>query len=301
MEKSKQTAKQEKNQVAYWSVIAAIFLTTFKIVVGISTNSLGILSEAAHSGLDLIAALMTYFAVRFSSKPADREHNFGHGKIENFSALFETILLLVTCGWIIFEVIERIFGAKVDILVNKWSFIVILSSIIIDLSRSRALKKVAKKFNSQALEADALHFSSDVYSSAVVLIGLIGVQFNFKYADSIAAFLVAMIVIFISFNLGRRAIDVLLDKAPMGMKEKIESVISNVPGVMHVHDIKVRSSGALILVEMNIHVNETLTIDKAHSISHEVEKKLHENFSDIEVHIHIEPESISNFINDETD
>lgn len=301
MENNSNTAKREKNQVAYWSVIAAIFLTTFKIIVGISTNSLGILSEAAHSGLDLIAALMTYFAVRFSSKPADREHNFGHGKIENFSALFETVLLLVTCGWIIYEVIERIFGAKVDILVNKWSFIVIISSIIIDLSRSRALKKVAIKFNSQALEADALHFSSDVYSSAVVFIGLIGVQFDFKYADSIAAFLVAMIVIFISFNLGRRAIDVLLDKAPIGMKEKIEKVISNVPGVIHVHDIKVRSSGALILVEMNIHVNETLTIDKAHSISHEVEKKLHENFSDLEVHIHIEPEKISDFINDEAD
>lgn len=301
MENNSHTAKQEKNQVAYWSVIAAIFLTTFKIAVGISTNSLGILSEAAHSGLDLIAALMTYFAVRFSSKPADREHNFGHGKIENFSALFETVLLFVTCGWIIYEVVERIFGAKVDILVNKWSFIVILSSIIIDLSRSRALKKVAKKFNSQALEADALHFSSDVYSSAVVFIGLIGVQFDFKYADSIAAFFVAMIVIFISFNLGRRAIDVLLDKAPIGMKEKIENVISNVPGVIHVHDIKVRSSGALILVEMNIHVNETLTIDQAHSISHEVEKKLHEKFSDLEVHIHIEPEKISDFINDEAD
>jgi len=290
MENEKHIASQEKNRVAYWSVIAAIFLTSFKFIVGITTNSLGILSEAAHSGLDLVAALMTYFAVRFSAKPADEEHNFGHGKIENFSALFETVLLLITCGWIIGEVIERIFDKGVHILVNKWSFIVISASIIIDFSRSRALRKVAKKYNSQALEADALHFSSDIYSSAVVFIGLIGVYFSFNYADSVAAFVVALIVIFVSFNLGRRAIDVLLDKAPKGMKEKIEEIISQVPEVIYAHDIKIRSSGAQTLVEMNIHVKENMTVEKAHSVSHEVEEKLHQNFDDLDVHIHIEPE-----------
>ncbi len=289
MENEKHIANREKNRVAYWSVVAAVFLTSFKFIVGVTTNSLGILSEAAHSGLDLVAALMTYFAVRFSAKPADAEHNFGHGKIENFSALFETVLLLITCGWIIGEVIERIFGKGTEILVNKWSFIVISASIIVDFSRSTALKKVAKKYNSQALEADALHFSSDIYSSAVVFLGLIGVYFNFNYADSIAAFVVALIVIFVSFNLGRRAIDVLLDKAPKGMKEKIEEIISDIPEVVYAHDIKIRSSGSQTLVEMNIHVDENMTIEKAHNISHEVENILHQNFDDIDVHIHIEP------------
>ena len=183
MEYNKTAENKEKNRVTYWSVIAAIFLTSTKLVIGISTNSLGILSEAAHSGLDLIAALMTYYAVRFSSKPADEDHNFGHGKIENFSALFETLLLLITCGWIISEVIKRLLGESAHITVNIWSYIVILTSIIIDISRSRALKKVGVKYNSQAIEADALHFSTDIYSSAVVFVGLIGVYFSFNYAD----------------------------------------------------------------------------------------------------------------------
>ncbi|MHB1687783.1 MAG: cation diffusion facilitator family transporter [Ignavibacteriaceae bacterium] len=290
MEYNKSIENKEKNQVTYWSVIAAIFLTSIKLIIGLTTNSLGILSEAAHSGLDLIAALMTYYAVRFSSKPADEDHNFGHGKIENFSALFETVLLLITCGWIIWEVVKRLTGEGVNITVNKWSFIVIISSIIIDISRSRALKKVAVKYNSQAIEADALHFSTDVYSSAVVFLGLIGVYFNFNYADSIAAFFVALIVIFISFNLGKRAIDVLLDKAPKGIKEKIEEITSQIPDVIKAHDIRIRSAGAQTLVEMNIHVNETLTVDKAHEISHEVEQKLHQHFNNLDVHIHIEPE-----------
>ncbi len=290
MEYNKSIENKEKNRVTYWSVIAAIFLTSSKLIIGLTTNSLGILSEAAHSGLDLIAALMTYYAVRFSSKPADEDHNFGHGKIENFSALFETLLLLITCGWIIGEVIKRLLGENIHITVNIWSYIVIVLSIIIDISRSRALKKVAVKYNSQAIEADALHFSTDVYSSLVVFIGLIGVYFSFTYADSIAAFFVAMIVIFISFNLGKRAIDVLLDKAPKGIKEKVEEITSQIPAVVKAHDIKIRSAGAQTLIEMNIHVKENLTIDKAHEISHEVEQKLHQSFDNIDVHIHIEPE-----------
>ncbi|MCU7514151.1 MAG: cation diffusion facilitator family transporter, partial [Ignavibacteria bacterium] len=164
--------EKEKKRVASSSLIAAVFLTSFKLVVGISTNSLGILSEAAHSGLDLLAALVTYAAIRMSSKPADEEHHFGHGKMENISALFETVLLLITCLWIISEVVKRLTGGHMEIEVNVWSFVVILTSMAIDISRSTALRRIAKKYNSQALEADALHFSSDIFSSGVVLIGL---------------------------------------------------------------------------------------------------------------------------------
>lgn len=159
---------KEKKKVALLSVFAAIFLTGFKLVVGVLTGSLGILSEALHSGLDLIAAVITYFSVRISDKPADKEHNYGHGKIENFSALIETILLVITCVWIIYEAVGRLISGKTQIEVTVWSYIVVISSIIIDISRSRALSKVAKKYNSQALEADALHFSTDIWSSAVV-------------------------------------------------------------------------------------------------------------------------------------
>ena len=169
---NKHVAK-EKFRVALSSVIAAVFLTGTKLVVGIYTGSLGILSEAAHSALDLGAALMTLFAVRISDRPADDEHHYGHGKIEGISAFIEVILLLITCSWIIYEAAHRIINKNIEIEVTAYAFGVIILSIIVDISRSRALSKVAKRTNSQALEADALHFSSDIWSSVVVLVGLV--------------------------------------------------------------------------------------------------------------------------------
>ena len=200
----------EKRRVAGLSVFAAIFLTGFKFVIAILTGSLGLLSEALHSGLDLVAAVITYFSVRISDKPPDKEHNYGHGKIENLSALIETILLFVTCIWIIYEAFNRLITGDTEIEVNAWSYIVIITSIIVDVSRSRALYSVAKKYNSQALEADALHFSTDIWSSSVVFLDLVCAQFGFFFADPVAALVVALIVFFISYRLGKRSIDVLI-------------------------------------------------------------------------------------------
>jgi cation diffusion facilitator family transporter len=169
-------ADQEKRWVAASSVLAAVLLTTLKLVVGLVTNSLGILSEAAHSGLDLVAAGMTFWAVRISGQPADREHIYGHGKFENLSALFETLLLLLTCVWITYEAFSRLFfQEEVQVDPSLWAFLVVVVSMVVDFSRSRALKRTAAKYASQALEADALHFSTDIWSSGVVLVGLIGV------------------------------------------------------------------------------------------------------------------------------
>ncbi len=168
-------AQRDKRSAALSSVFAAVGLTTFKIIVGVLTNSLGILAEAAHSALDLAAAVMTFFAVRVSDKPADSEHPFGHGKVENVSALFETLLLLATSAWIINEAVHRLTAKGVEVEVSIWSFIVMGTSIIIDATRSRILMRAAKKHNSQALEADALHFSTDIWSSSVVILGLIAV------------------------------------------------------------------------------------------------------------------------------
>ena len=162
-------AQREKNRAAGTSVRAAVGLTTFKLVVGIATNSLGILAEAEHSALDLVAALMTWFAIRISGRPADKEHQFGHGKIENLSALFETVLLLLTSAWIIYEAVQRLFFRTEEVEISAWSFIVMTTSIVVDINRSRMLYKAARKYNSQALEADALHFSTDIWSSSASL------------------------------------------------------------------------------------------------------------------------------------
>jgi cation diffusion facilitator family transporter len=287
-----ETAVKEKTTVALSSVFAAIFLTASKAVVGILTGSLGILAEALHSGLDLLAAIVTYFSVRISDRPADRDHHFGHGKIENLSALFETVLLFVTCIWIIYEAVHRLTTGKVEIDVTYWSYIVVVASILIDYGRSRALMKAAKKHNSQALEADALHFSTDIWSSAVVLLGLICANFGLYSADAYAALVVAAIVIYVCFNLGKRAISVLLDRAPEGLLETIYETAATMPDIFAVHDIRVRNAGADVFVDMCIHVDSKLTIAQAHEISHRLEERLKQKISRLQIHVHEEPQEV---------
>ncbi len=281
---------KEKTRVALISVLAAVFLTGSKIIIGALTGSLGILSEALHSGLDLVAAVITYFSVNVSDRPADEDHHYGHGKIENFSALLETVLLLVTCTWIIYEAVHRLWTGKVRIEVNYWSYIVVVTSIIIDYSRSRALMKAAKKHNSQALEADALHFSTDIWSSAVVFLGLACANFGFFFADALAALGVALIVIYVSYLLGRKSIDVLLDKAPADHIRTVEEIVRGSRSVTTYHDIRVRNSGADVFVELCIHVDPDLTIDEVHRISDEIERRICEKIERCSVHIHQEPE-----------
>jgi len=281
----------EKNRVAFISVVAAIFLTTFKIIVGTITGSLGILSEALHSGLDLVAAAITWVAIRISDKPADHDHHFGHGKVENLSAFLETILLLLTCIWIIYEAISRLITRNTQIEISIWSYIVVVVSIIIDFTRSRALMKVAKKHNSQALEADALHFSTDIWSSAVVLLGLICAQFGIFVADSIAALIVAIIVIYVSYTLGKRSINVLLDKVPYGIFQKTSEILDNIPEIENYHDLKVRASGADVFIEVNIHVSSNLDVIRAHNIASMIENKIRKELPRSYPHVHIEPDS----------
>ena len=200
--------RREKKAVALNSILAAVGITALKVVVGVATGSLGILSEAAHSGLDLVAAAVTYFSVRVSDKPADAEHQYGHGKIESFSAFVETGLLLLTCVWIVYEAGRRLFFHSVEIEPSVWAFLVMGVSIIVDSWRSRRLQRIADKYESQALLADALHFSTDIWSSSVVILGLALVLVGRKYgvawlakADPIAALFVACIVVYVSSRL----------------------------------------------------------------------------------------------------
>lgn len=282
--------RNEKTKVALTSVFAAIFLTGFKLIIGLITGSLGILSEALHSGLDLVAAVITFFSVRASDKPADKRHNYGHGKIENFSAFIETALLLITCVWIIYEAVHRLVTGKTDIEVTIWSYIVVVSSIVIDFTRSRALYKVAKKYNSQALEADALHFSTDIWSSAVVLIGLICANFGFFFADSVAALVVAMIVLVVCYQLGKRATDVLLDKMPEDSFTQVEEVLKSIPEIIRYHNLRIRESGADTFIDVNIHVSSKLTNIQAHAICDKIEDEVRKVIKRADVFVHAEPE-----------
>jgi cation diffusion facilitator family transporter len=290
--------QKEKRSVALLSVFAAVGLTTFKLIVGLLTNSLGILAEAAHSGLDLVAAAMTYFAVRVSDKPADERHPFGHGKVENLSALFETLLLLATSAWIIYEAINRLFFHPAKVEASFWSFVVMGTSIFIDINRSRMLSRAAKKYNSQALEADALHFSTDIWSSTVVILGLVGVTVarylpNLDWmhlADSIAALVVAIIVIYVSIQLGWRTIVALLDSAPLGMVEKVEQAALFVPEVIDVHTIRIRPSGPTWFIDLHVTMNGNIHLNRAHASTELIEKAVQAVVPNSDVTVHMEPD-----------
>lgn len=287
-----QNGEKEKKVVAGWSIVAAVFLTAFKLIIGIVTGSLGILSEALHSALDLVAAVITWFAVRYSDLPPDENHSYGHGKIENLSALFESILLIVTCVWIFIEAADRLVSGNLHIEVTIWAYLVVIISIIVDISRSRALNRVAKKYNSQALEADALHFSTDIWSSAVVLVGLILASFEIFAADSIAAILVGFIVLIVTFRLIKRSVDGLLDRVPVAIRNKVLEILQNETAIVHFHDLRVRSSGADYFIDITIHLSPELSLHDAHIISDEFEQKITGLIPRSKVQVHVEPDDL---------
>ena len=265
--------RAEKRAVARNSVIAALLVTAGKIVVGISTGSLGILSEAAHSALDLIAATLTFFSVGVSDKPADADHQYGHGKVENFSAFVETGLLLITCAWVIYEAFLRLFFRRVEVEPTVWAFVVMLISMGIDYWRSRRLGRIAAKYDSQALEADALHFSTDVWSAGVVVLGLVLILVGRSYhiewlskADPIAALFVAGVIVSVSWRLARRTIDALLDAAPAGVRNQIMDAVSNVDGVLEIGRVRIRRAGNRYFADLAVGFARTLTFQRSQQL-----------------------------------
>ncbi|MBI5498696.1 MAG: cation diffusion facilitator family transporter [Deltaproteobacteria bacterium] len=283
--------RREKNRVALASVAAAVFLTGTKLVVGLLTGSLGILSEAAHSGLDLLAALMTWFSVRVSDRPADGDHTYGHHKIDNLSALVETLLLLVTCIWIFYEAVQRLFFRAPAVEVNAWSYGVLVLAIVIDFTRSRALLRVARRTRSAALEADALHFSSDIASSAVVLAGLALTQAGYPQADAVGAIGVGLFVVWISVRLGRKAVDALIDRVPPDHRPRAERVALGVPGVRRAYDARVREAGPKHFIDLKVAVDPALPLEAVHALTDAVEEALRGSFEDADVLVHAEPDA----------
>jgi cation diffusion facilitator family transporter len=290
-----QQAVQEKHRAALSSVLAAIFLTLVKLVVGLATGSLGILAEVAHSSLDLVAAAVTLFAVRVSGRPADQEHTYGHGKVENLSALFETVLLLVTCAWIIYEAIQRLFFKEVAVETSIWAFLVMFLAIAIDFSRSRLLYRVAKKYDSQALEADALHFSTDIWSSSVVIAGLALVAISnwldipwLAKADSVAAIGVAGIVVWVSLQLGGRTVTALLDGVPASERDAVLRAV-RVPGVVDVRQVRVRRSGPEAFADVRLTVGRDASFERTHDIAAAAEAAVQKLLPGADVVVQVEP------------
>jgi cation diffusion facilitator family transporter len=286
---------REKKRAALLSVGSAVVLVSLKTFLVLRTGSLGVLSEALHSSLDLIAAIITFLSVRVSDQPADERHPYGHGKFENFSAFVETALLLLTALYIIYEAFNRLFFHSVHIQPSVTAILVLLAALAIDVTRARALSHAAAKYASEALEADALHFSTDVWSTLVVIagVGLVwaGEIWNISsliYADAIAALVVAAVILWVGSRLGKRTLDALLDVAPEGLQEKIARAVAAMDGVLDVDRVRVRRAGNRHFVDATVSVPRTASLEQVHALSDAIEKRIGE-IVPADVMVHAEP------------
>ncbi len=286
---------REKKRAALLSVGSATLLVSLKAFLVIRTGSLGVLSEALHSGLDLLAAIITFLSVRMADRPADEKHPYGHGKFENFSAFVETGLLLLTALYIIYEAFDRLFFHSVHIRPSVTAILVLLVALGIDLTRARALSHVARKYSSEALEADALHFSTDVWSTIVVITGIAlvwaGELWNLPslaYADALAGLAVAAVIIWVGSRLGRRTLDALLDAAPEGLQQEIARAVARMEGVLDVDRVRVRRAGNRHFVDATVSVARTASLEQVHALSDAIEKRICE-IVPADVMVHAEP------------
>jgi cation diffusion facilitator family transporter len=285
--------QSDKERVALGSIAASGGLTLAKGAVGFATGSLAILSEAAHSLIDFGATVMTYFAVRISGKPADEEHHYGHGKIESVSALAETALLFLLCGVVVWEASKRLLRDEQHVVeATAAAFAVIALSIVVDFFRARLLYRVAEETASEALEADALHFSSDMWSSAAVMVGLGGVLLGYQWADSAAAIVVAVFVCLAGWRLGRRTIDTLTDTAPAGSADRIRRIAANVHGVVAVESVRVRPVGDKLFVEIVVAVSRTLPLDRVEALKTRVASMIRTDMPRAEVGVDAAPRAL---------
>ncbi|MGB7436551.1 MAG: cation-efflux pump [Candidatus Acidiferrum sp.] len=295
-----QLAILEKRRAALLSVGSAALLLCLKTFLVWRTSSLGVLSEALHSGLDLVAAVITFLSVRVADQPADERHLYGHGKFENFSAFLETGLLVLTAVYIIYEAFSRLFFHTVHIQPSLTAILILCVALGIDLTRARALKKVAEKHISEALEADALHFSTDVWSTIVVILGItcvwIGNSWNLPwlaYADSLAALVVAAVILWLSSQLGRRTLDALLDAAPEGLQNEISDAIARMDGVLHVERVRVRRSGDRHFVDATVSVRRSANLEQVHALTDAIENRVGQIVPS-DVVVHTEPRAPDN-------
>jgi len=300
MPEATERANREKRLAALGSVGSAVLLVFLKVFLAAVTGSLGILSEALHSILDLVAAVITYLSVRVAEKPADAEHLYGHEKVESFSAFVETGLLLLTALYIIWEAFQRLLFHSVHIRPSLTAILVLAICMGVDFVRSRALKRVSKKYPSEALEADALHFSTDVWSTLVVILGITGAWLGIRFGipalgmlDAVAALGVAGVIIWIGSRLGKRTADALMDVAPRGLREQIASAVGETEGVLQTERVRVRRAGQRYFVDVTISVPRTASLEQAHAASDAVERSIG-RIVPADVVVHVEPRARSN-------
>jgi len=293
-----------KTLAALSSVVWSALLTVMKFVVGLATGSLGILSEALHSGLDLLAAGGTLYAVRVASKPRDEDHPYGHGKIENLMALGETILLLATSFWVVREAVERLISNDPEALhvtTSIYAFAVVVISLVVDVNRAAMLRRVARETKSAALEADAAHFATDIWSSAAVLLGITGAALSgmtvegswlhwlLVRADVFASLVVAILILRICKELGMKAVDSLMDKANSEASLLVSQTMKTRMPAYPISRLRIREVGNKPYVDMVVSAPKDLHVDTAHEIADAIEQLVAEVLPGAETMVHVQP------------
>src|SRR5579871_1317785 len=288
---------REKRMAALLSVGSATLLVSLKTFLVYRTSSLGVLSEALHSALDLVAAIITFLSIRVSDRPADERHPYGHGKFENFSAFVETGLLLLTALYVIYEAFQRLFFRSVHIQPSWTAFIVLGVALAIDVTRAKKLEHVARRYSSEALEADALHFSTDVWSTIVVIAGIgfvwAGEAWNVPwlvYADAVAGLVVAGVIIWVGSRLGMKTLDALLDAVPVGLHDEITRAVGRMEGVQAVQRVRLRRAGNRYFVDATVSVPRTASLEQVHSWSDAIEQRVGQ-IVPADVVVHAEPQA----------
>ncbi|HET6208344.1 MAG TPA: cation diffusion facilitator family transporter [Terracidiphilus sp.] len=286
----------EKRRVSLHSMLAAGAMTLLKLIAGLFSGSLGVLSDAAHSGLDLAGATLTFLSVRVSDKPADEDHPYGHGKIENISSFVEAGLMAVSCAWIIWEAVARIWSGTVELHHSLWPVLVLVTSIVVDYWRSRQLRAVAERTGSPALATDAFHFASDIWSTLAVLVGLgaswVGMRFGvhwLRFADPLAAIVVSLMILRITLRLTRETVGALMDQIPAETRRQIVSEVAQVPGVIAVEQARVRRAGAAHFADLTLALPRFSTFEHTGELVRAATEAVHRTLPDADVVIHTVP------------
>jgi cation diffusion facilitator family transporter len=278
----------EKVKTARLSIISNSSLIVIKLLAGLFSGSVSILSEAIHSGMDLLAAVIAFFSVKMSDNPPDKEHPYGHGKFENISGVIEAVLIFVAAGWIIYEAVHKIIAPQpIDNL--EIGAAVMAISAVVNFLVSRRLYRVAKKTDSIALEADALHLKTDVYTSVGVAVGLSLIWLTgWHFLDPVVAIGVALLIIKESYNLLRNAYSPLLDSSLSGEETLIISGVIKNRGLSF-HHLRTRKSGRYRFADLHLELPENMALKDVHNICDEIEHEIEGRIDNIEVQIHVEP------------
>ncbi|MDD3519778.1 MAG: cation diffusion facilitator family transporter [Actinomycetota bacterium] len=274
-----------KRKLSIFSLAVSIFLVIIKTIVAYSSNSLGVYSEALNNTLDIVTVLITFFAIRISIRPADKDHPYGHGKYENFSAFIETVIIMLLCLFIIYKSINRIINRDYALNINIYIFAALIFSIIINLIRVFYIAKIAVKYNSIAFKADLINYAGDLISSVIVIAGLVFARFGMNIADPIASIIVSLIILIFSIRLSFRTIRDLLGYIPVEITEKAEKALSGFQEIKKINNIKIQEVGNIKFINLDLSLNSSLHLSQVEEIKEKIKFGLSKEIADCEIMI----------------